>query len=220
MIVTYKHDPVFVHSFNYALGGLRRNLEELKEQNLLLGDVATLRETGYEYNFALRPDETLLQLASRPVLETGQMSDGIDAMVFQHCYQESAVLPYAPNEPDVALRNRYFAAEVMRELEIRPLTLSVFLRQWLRRIRFHFAHRGWAIRFIQGPEHHMCDGGQHAAWSSVQHVARADSPVRPEFGVPPWSRAPWLPAAGNQLLLHRAHCRPVCRNRQASSGND
>ena len=46
MIVTYKHDPVFIHSFNYALGGLRRNLEELKEQNLLLGDVATLREAG------------------------------------------------------------------------------------------------------------------------------------------------------------------------------
>jgi hypothetical protein len=118
MIVTYKHDPVFVHSFNYALGGLRRNLDELKEQNLLLGDVAALREAGYEYNFALRSDETLLQLASRPVLETGQMSDGIDAMVFQHCYQESAVLPYAPNEPDVALRNRYFAAEVMRELKL------------------------------------------------------------------------------------------------------
>lgn len=46
MIVTYKHDPVFIRSFNYALGGLRRNLEELKEQNLLLGDVATLREAG------------------------------------------------------------------------------------------------------------------------------------------------------------------------------
>ena len=92
MIVTYKDDPVFLHSFNYAFGGLRRNLDELKEQNLLLRDVATLREAGYEYNFALRSDETLLQLASRPVLETGQMSDGIDAMVFQHCYQESAVL--------------------------------------------------------------------------------------------------------------------------------
>ena len=118
MIVTYKDDPVFLHSFNYALGGLRRNLDELKDQNLLLGDVATLTEAGYEYNFALRSNETLLQLASRPVLETGQMSDGIDAMVFQHCYQESAVLPYAPNEPDVALRNRYFAAEVMRELKL------------------------------------------------------------------------------------------------------
>src|SRR5438874_11516001 len=92
MIVTYKDDPVFLHSFNYASGGLRRNLDELKKQNLLLGDIASLREAGYEYNFALRSDETLLQLASGPFLEQGQMSDGFDALVFHHGYQESPFL--------------------------------------------------------------------------------------------------------------------------------
>src|SRR5205814_6200748 len=219
MIVTYKDDPVFLHSFNYALGGLRRNLDELKDQNLLLGDVATLREAGYEYNFALRSNETLLQLASRPVLETGQMSDGIDAMVFQHCYQESAVLPYAPNEPDVALRNRYFAAEVMRELKLDHLPYLC---------SFASGCAGFASILLTAAG--LFDSSEARSTICVM----ADSmprgvpfnmlreripPVGPEFGVPPWSRATWLRAAGNQLLLHRPHCSPVCRNRQASSGN-
>jgi 3-oxoacyl-[acyl-carrier-protein] synthase III len=43
------------------------------------------------------------------------------ALVFQHCYAESAVLPYDVNETDIALRNRYFPAEVMRKLQLDDL---------------------------------------------------------------------------------------------------
>jgi len=118
MMLTYVNAPVFLHGFNHQLGSLRRDLNELKAENLLLGTVKALDAVGYRYNFSLGGDETLLSLTTAPLSSTLQSAGEPRALVFQHCYAESAVLPCDVNETDVALRNRYFPAEVMRKLQL------------------------------------------------------------------------------------------------------
>lgn len=118
MMLLYQQAPIFVHGFNHQLGSLRRDLNELKSQHLLLGTVETLSAIGYRHNFGLGGGETLLSLTTTPLSSTLQSAGEPRALVFQHCYAESAVLPYDVNETDVALRNRYFPAEVMRELQL------------------------------------------------------------------------------------------------------
>src|SRR6266446_705702 len=118
MLLLYQHAPIFVHGFNHQLGRVRRDLNELKAQKLLIGNVEALRAVGYGHNFGLGRDETLLSLTITPLSSALRSAGEPRALVFQHCYAESAVLPWDVNETDVALRNRYFPAEVMRELQL------------------------------------------------------------------------------------------------------
>jgi len=118
MLLLYQHTPIFVHGFNHQLGGVRRDLNELKAENLLIGDVKALSAVGYRHNFGLGKDETLLSLTTAPLSAALRGAGEPRALVFQHCYAESAVLHYDVNETDIALRNRYFPAEVMRKLQL------------------------------------------------------------------------------------------------------
>jgi hypothetical protein len=118
MLLLYQHAPIFVHGFNHQLGSVRRDLNELKAENLLIGDVKALSAVGYRHNFGLGKDETLLSLTTAPLSAALRGAGEPRALVFQHCYAESAVLRYDVNETDIALRNRYFPAEVMRKLQL------------------------------------------------------------------------------------------------------
>src|SRR6266567_2108496 len=118
MIVRYQQAPVFIHEFHYQLGSIRRDLNELKLQKLLLGEIEALSGVGYRYNFGLSKAETLLSLTTAPLSATLRIVGEPRALVFQHCYAESAVMHYDASETDIALRNRYFAGEVMRELQL------------------------------------------------------------------------------------------------------
>jgi hypothetical protein len=118
MLLLYHQAPIFVHGFNHQLGNVRRDLNELKAENLLIGDVKALRAVGYRHNFGLGNDETLLSLTSAPLSAALRGAGEPRAIIFQHCYAESAVLHYDVNETDIALRNRYFPAEVMRKLQL------------------------------------------------------------------------------------------------------
>jgi hypothetical protein len=118
MLLLYQHAPIFVHGFNHQLGRVRRDLNELKAQKLLIGNVEALSAVGYGHNFGLGRDETLLSLTITPLSSALRSAGEPRALVFQHCYAESAVLRYDVNETDIALRNRYFPAEVMRELQL------------------------------------------------------------------------------------------------------
>ncbi len=118
MLLLYQHTPIFVHGFNHQLGSVRRDLNELKAENLLIGDVKALSAVGYRHNFGLGKDETLLSLTTAPLSAALRGAGEPRALVFQHCYAESAVLHYDVNETDIALRNRYFPAEVMRKLQL------------------------------------------------------------------------------------------------------
>ena len=118
MLLLYQNAPIFVHGFNHQLGSVRRDLNELKAENLLIGDVKALSAVGYRHNFGLGKDETLLSLTTAPLSAALRGAGEPRALVFQHCYAESAVLHYDVNETDIALRNRYFPAEVMRKLQL------------------------------------------------------------------------------------------------------
>ncbi len=118
MLLLYQRAPIFVHGFYHQLGRIRRDLNELKDEKLLIGDVGALGAVGYSHNFGLGRDETLLSLTITPLSLALRSAGEPRALVFQHCYAESAVLPYDVNEADIALRNRYFPAEVMRELQL------------------------------------------------------------------------------------------------------
>src|SRR5437764_5175278 len=118
MILLYQHALIFIHGLYYQLRSIRRDLNELKAEKLLIGDVKALSAVGYRHNFGLGKDETLLSLTTAPLSAALRGAGEPRALVFQHCYAESAVLRYDVNETDIALRNRYFPAEVMRKLQI------------------------------------------------------------------------------------------------------
>jgi hypothetical protein len=118
MIVRYQQAPVFIYEFHHQLGSIRRDLNELKLQKLLLGEIEALSGVGYRYNFGLSKVETLLSLTTAPLSAALRTAGEPRALVFQHCYVESAVMHYDASETDIALRNRYFAGEVMRELQL------------------------------------------------------------------------------------------------------
>jgi hypothetical protein len=118
MIVRYQQAPVFIHEFHHQLGSIRRDLNELKLQKLLLGEIEALSAVGYRYNFGLSNAETLQSLTTAPLSAALRTAGEPRALVFQHCYVESAVMHYDASETDIAQRNRYFAGEVMRELQL------------------------------------------------------------------------------------------------------
>src|SRR6266566_6537501 len=118
MMLSYKQAPIFIHGFNHQLGSLRRDLNELKAERLLLGNVEALSAVGYCHNFGLGKDESLLSLTTNPLRSALQSAAEPRSLVFQHCYAESAVLGCDAKETDIAMRNRYFPAEVMRELQL------------------------------------------------------------------------------------------------------
>lgn len=117
MILSYLNEPIYLGDFNYKLGTVRWDLETLKERNLLAGEVGILRELGYRHCLGLAIDETLLSLAREPLSRTLNGTQP-NAVVAQHCLTESAVLPYGADDSSVEVRNRYFAAALMRELQI------------------------------------------------------------------------------------------------------
>jgi hypothetical protein len=118
MILLYRHTPLFVHGFNHQLGSLRRDLNELKAGKLIAGEVETLATMGYQYNFGLGENETLLTLATAPLASVLKRAAPPRALVFQHCRAESAVLPCDPDDTIGVSRNQYFGGALMQELEI------------------------------------------------------------------------------------------------------
>ena len=118
MILLYQDSPVSVYRFNYQLGGLRRDLTQLKSENVLANTEETLSAVGYRYCLSLDKNETLLSLAAKPVTATLAQTAEPRALVFQHCHAESAVLPVDPGDRVWASRNHYFAATVLQELKL------------------------------------------------------------------------------------------------------
>jgi hypothetical protein len=118
MILLHRDKPIFVYWFNYQLGSIKRDLNQLQAEKLLVGSVDALSAIGYCHNFGASSNESLLGLAASPLSRLLQHVREPCAFVFQHCYAESAVLQYDVNETDVASRNRYFPAELMRYLEL------------------------------------------------------------------------------------------------------
>ena len=118
MILLYQDVPIFLWGFSYSLGSVRRDLNELKAEKLLGSSIENLSKMGYCYNHGLAEDESLLNLATAPFSEALQQDGEPRAIIFQHCYAQSAVLPWHSEETDLVSRNRYFAAALMKELRI------------------------------------------------------------------------------------------------------
>lgn len=116
MNLIYQDAPIFVSGFRHKLPGLRRDLEQLQSERLLAGSVETLRQIGYRFSFGLAPQETLLSLAADPVSATLAECRNVSSAIFQHCYAESAVLPWNSDERDVGAHCRYFAGALLKEL--------------------------------------------------------------------------------------------------------
>jgi hypothetical protein len=118
MMLLYQDGPIFVYGFNHQLGSVERDLHQLQSEKLLAGSVDALTSLGYGHNFGTDSNESLLSLALGPVSQTLRGVGGARAIVFQHCYAESAVLHYDADETDIGSRNRYFPAELMRHLSL------------------------------------------------------------------------------------------------------
>ncbi len=118
MNILYRDNPVFISSFEYKLGSVRRELPELKAEGLMVGPTETLSEMGYRFNRGLGADETLLGLTSVPVAAVLKRVPNPSALIFQHCHSESAVLPLESDDTTGASRNRYFPAAVLKEVQL------------------------------------------------------------------------------------------------------
>src|SRR5437762_12975481 len=118
MVLLYQGNGIFVYGFNHELGSVRRDLNQLQREGLLLGSPDALSALGYQYNFGVDRNQALLNLATDPLSRALQRAGEPRALVFQHCYAESAVVHYDANETDIAARNRYFPGEIMRELQL------------------------------------------------------------------------------------------------------
>jgi hypothetical protein len=118
MMLLYQHTSIFIHGFKHRLGSRRRDLSELKGDNLIAGTVETLSATGYRYCFGLGEEETLLTLASGPLACALECAPEPRALVFQHCRGESAVLPFDLDDKLGASRNQYFGGALMEALKI------------------------------------------------------------------------------------------------------
>lgn len=121
MMLLYQEVPLFIWALNHRLGGLKRDLNQLKADKALSGTVETLSAIGYRYHLSLDKDETLLELAVTPLSQTLKSAQELRALVFQHCNAESAVLPFDPQDTTWASRNRYFPAAIMKELQLDDL---------------------------------------------------------------------------------------------------
>lgn len=117
-MLLYRQRPIFTHGFSYQLGSVRRDLHQLKSDNVLANTEETLAAMGYRYSLGLSEKETLLDLATGPVTAALQQASTPRAFVFQHCHAESAVLPVEPGDKVGATRNNYFAAAVMQQLKL------------------------------------------------------------------------------------------------------
>lgn len=118
MILLYPDKGIFLSGFNYKLGSVRRDLNQLQTDHLLLGAPDALSALGYKYAFGIGKSETLMSLAADPLSRALQHAGNLRALVSQHCGAESAVLYYDANETDIAARNRYFLGELMREFQL------------------------------------------------------------------------------------------------------
>src|SRR6187200_3457370 len=118
MVLLYQNTPVSVYGFNYRIGSFRRDLTQLRSDNVLANTEETLNELGYRYSWSLGKDETLLSLITAPVAATLAQTAEPRALVFQHCHAECAVLPVEPGDTVGASRDNYFAARVMQELNL------------------------------------------------------------------------------------------------------
>lgn len=114
MILSFQQVPIFLRDFNFSLGSRRRSLEDLSTDGKLSGSLETLSAAGYRYNRTVGPDETLLSLARGCLDRSLRNMPEPDAVVFQHCQSESAVIPWETGEVDLASRLRYFAPVVMK----------------------------------------------------------------------------------------------------------
>ena len=53
MILCFRENQIFVHSFQFQLGKTRRDLAPLEAEKLLIGPAADLAGIGYRYSFGL-----------------------------------------------------------------------------------------------------------------------------------------------------------------------
>ena len=118
MILGYQSAGIFIWGFSYQLGKVRRNLHELKAGNLLSNAVETLNDIGYQYNFGVGVDETLLTLAAGPFSSTLKRCRNPSAVVFHHSYAENAIIPWADEDPDLMSRCHYFPATLMKQFQL------------------------------------------------------------------------------------------------------
>ncbi len=119
MIISYQNAEIFVLALSYTLGGVKRSLEELHSENLLVGAVETLSQVGYRCSYGLEVDETLLDLAAGSAAQALRQSQvKPQTLFFQHGILDSMVVPWDSREPDAATRNGYFAPSLMNAINL------------------------------------------------------------------------------------------------------
>jgi hypothetical protein len=118
MVLRYDQMSLYLWQPNHRLGAVQRDLETLKTEGLVAGEIEALRKLGYHKCFGLGGEETLVGLAASTVSRTLNGLAEPRALLSQHCRAECAALPPEANDTVGATRNRYLPAAVLRELKL------------------------------------------------------------------------------------------------------
>jgi hypothetical protein len=119
MILLFHTTDIFIWGFDYKLGRVRRDLNELKADGLLCNEVSGLAKLGYQYQYGIGADERLQSLAAVPFAFLLKQCPSPQAFVFHHSYAESAALPCA-DQSDAGFmpHAQYFPASLLREFNL------------------------------------------------------------------------------------------------------
>jgi len=117
MILLLDKSNHFIWGMTCQLGAKRRNLNELKQEQLICNEVDDLARLGYEHNYGAAPDEDLFTLSKAPFSSLLAKAEKPQALVCHHSYGQNASLRPGPAaEPGFMPYAQYFPAELMRSV--------------------------------------------------------------------------------------------------------
>lgn len=119
MLLLFHTADIFIWGFNYKLGRAHRDLNELKATGLLCNEVSDLAKLGYQHQYGIDVDESLLSLAVATFSSLRKQCRNPQAFVFHHSYAESASLPCInQSEAGFMPHAQYFPAALLREFDL------------------------------------------------------------------------------------------------------
>lgn len=97
MTLDYRAAGIFIWGLNHALGDVSRDLEELNAAGLLVGDAASLVQTGYHRNLGLADAQTFTSLVAQPLRHALDSAGATPReLLFQHALVANASTPSTP----------------------------------------------------------------------------------------------------------------------------
>jgi hypothetical protein len=116
--VSYTNREIYLWGLSHTLGSLRRDLAQLKSEQLICNEPAALAAMGYLHNHSAAPGESQMTIASGTFTRLLEKEPNPAALVFHHSYPDSTFLPGDGSESGFMSRVHYFASGLMEQFKM------------------------------------------------------------------------------------------------------